>query len=599
MSDKKTSVSERIGLGRVIRRALGFRREEGGTMIVFGLTLFVMMMWVGGMAIDFMRFEHDRARIQYTLDRAALAAASLKQPLDCNDVAEDYFAKAGLENTTVHVEGECNLLSKTVVVSADTEVKSFFINLLGIKSMKAAASSTAEENIQDVEISLVLDISGSMGWTDATGSQTKLEALQTAANEFLGTLLTDDNKDRVSINIIPYNMQVNAGEDVLDLLNVTDEHDYSNCVDFESADFQTVEISADVASGGGGANLGDLSLDDGTGGVMGTADELQRTGHFDPYYTTINHPAVSYDNNARRAFVCSYDDPSEITLMSQDLVSLTNVVDGLSAGGNTSIDLGVKWGSYFLNPSANVLLGALPTGSTALTTHGLGEDEDGDAIDPDQSRIPTAFADRPYDYDRDRTIKIMVVMTDGVNTTQYTLDEDYAEGDSTLYMDENHNGSSSGTWLSHYKYRPGSNNNYFMSRGNYNEDYFSGSARHSYHDTKLTWPEVWNMMGVKYFSYYYNYVRDWDANQYYQTNDAVLDYIYAGTKNDRLDDACTAAKDEGVLIFAIGFEVSDASATVMQNCASSSSNFFRVEGQEISDAFGAIAQTIQRLKLTN
>ncbi len=599
MSDSKTSLVERIGLNRVVRRAFGFRREEGGTMIVFGLTIFVMMLWAGGMAIDFMRFEHDRARIQYTLDRAALAAASLKQPLDCEDVAEDYFEKAGLANTTVNVTGTCSQLSRTVEVAAETEVKSLFMNLMGIRSMKAAATSTAEENIQDVEISLVLDVSGSMGWDDATGNQSKLAALQTAANEFLTTLLTADNEDRVSINIIPYNMQVNAGEDVLDLLNVTDEHDYSNCVDFQLADFATVEISADVAGGGGGANLGDLSITDGTGGVMGTADELQRTGHFDPYYTTINHPSVSSDDNVSRSFVCPNSEASEITLMSQDLASLTDVVDGLSAGGNTSIDLGVKWGSYFLNPSANVLLSALPDGSTALTPHGPGFlDDNGDPARTD-SEIPAAFSERPYAYDRDRTIKIMVVMTDGVNTTQYTLDEDYAEGDSTLYIDENHPGESQGKWLSHYKWRPGSNNNYFMSRGNYYEDYFSGSPRHSYHDRKLSWPEVWNMMCVKYFANYFNYVRDWNSSEYYNTRDDVMDYIYASSKNTRLDNACTAAKDEGVLIFAIGFEVSDTSATVMRNCASSASNFFRVEGQEISDAFGAIAQTIQRLKLTN
>ncbi len=574
MSGSKGNRMKRLGIGRAMSRAKGFRRDEGGAMIVFGLTIFVMMLWVGGMAIDFMRFEHDRARVQYTLDRAALAAAALNQPLDCEDVALDYFNKAGLDTTAINVVGDCNNLSKTVQISARTEVKSMFLNLLGIDEMVASGTSTAEESTQDIEISLVVDVSGSMGQLDNTGSQTKLASLKVAANEFMATLLTADNADRVSINIIPYNMQVNAGEDVLDQLNVTDEHDYSHCVDFAADDFETVEITDDVA---GALSLGEISLD---ASPMGNTNDLQRTGHFDPYYTTIDHPNTSSDDNVSRSFVCPVTDASRITLMSQNLPRLQDRINALTSGGNTSIDLGVKWGSYFLNPKAELVLDGLPSDSDNFTDGGR----------------PTVFDNRPFDYDRDNTLKILVVMTDGINTTQYSLDEDYAEGDSTLWWDPST--SEASTWLSHYKQRPGWNNDYFMSRGDYYEDYFSGTRRHASHDERLTWPEVWAMMGVKYFAYYYNYARDWDADEYYDTRNAVMNYTYAGEKNDRLNDACTAAKDEEVIVYTIGFEVSDESAVVMENCASSASNFFRVEGKEISEAFGEIANAIQRLKLT-
>jgi len=156
MSGSKGKKMKRFGPGRVMRRAMGFRREEGGAMIIFGLTIFVMMLWVGGMAIDFMRFEYDRARVQYTLDRAALAAASLSQTEDCEDVALDYFEKSGINTSQVNVVSDCvDGISKTVQISARTEVKSMFLNLLGIDQMVASGTSTAEESTQDVEISLV------------------------------------------------------------------------------------------------------------------------------------------------------------------------------------------------------------------------------------------------------------------------------------------------------------------------------------------------------------------------------------------------------------------------------------------------------------
>lgn len=571
MSGSKRSLLNRIGLGRVARRASGFKREEGGAMIVFGLTIFIMMLWIGGMAVDFMRFEHERAKVQYTLDRAALAAASLNQPLDCQQVAQDYFEKSGLDSSSVTVTGTCSNLSKTVTVDADTVVKSFFINLLGIDTMTASGTSTAEENIQDVEISLVLDVSGSMGWDDASGSQTKLAAMQTAAGEFVDALLIADNADRVSINIIPYNMQVNAGEDVLDLLNVTNEHDSSHCIDFDAIDFETIEISKEVELAAG---LGDISLDGTT--VMGTVDDLQRTGHFDPFYTTKDHPNTSSDDDSTRLWNCPISEESEIMLMSQNAQELKDKINDLTAGGNTSIDLGVKWGSFFLNPNAEPLLDNLPSDSSQLTTGG----------------VDAAFQDRPFAYDRENTIKIMVVMTDGQNTTQYKLDEDFATGNSDVWLDPD------STWLSHYKVRSGWNNDYFMSKGDYNNDYFNGSRYNHGDDERLSWQELWEIVGIKYYTYYYYYARDWNANDYYNRVDEVLDYVYAGEKNNRLSDACDAAKAEDIVVYTIGFEVSDTSADVMEDCASTPSDFFRVEGTEISDAFGSIAKTIQRLKLT-
>ena len=66
----------------------------------------------------------------------------------------------------------------------------------------------------------------------------------------------------------------------------------------------------------------------------------------------------------------------------------------------------------------------------------------------------------------------------------------------------------------------------------------------------------------------------------------------------RLNSVCSAAKNQEVIVFSIGFEVTDYSAGVMQNCASSANHFYRVEGLEIEYAFESIANQINQLKLT-
>lgn len=65
-----------------------------------------------------------------------------------------------------------------------------------------------------------------------------------------------------------------------------------------------------------------------------------------------------------------------------------------------------------------------------------------------------------------------------------------------------------------------------------------------------------------------------------------------------LSNICTTAKDQGIVLWSVGFEVSDSSAGIMRSCASSPTHFFRVEGVEITEAFKAIASQINQLRLT-
>ncbi|MEC9102176.1 MAG: hypothetical protein VX878_00040, partial [Pseudomonadota bacterium] len=65
-----------------------------------------------------------------------------------------------------------------------------------------------------------------------------------------------------------------------------------------------------------------------------------------------------------------------------------------------------------------------------------------------------------------------------------------------------------------------------------------------------------------------------------------------------LQHICDAAKNNGILIYSIGFEISNTSAQAMEDCASSPSHFYRVEGVNISDAFSSIARQLVQLRLT-
>lgn len=462
---------------RLAGRTRGFGREDSGSMIIFGLTIFIMVMIATGMAIDFMRHENMRTRLQATLDRAILAAADLDQTNDPADVVEDYFAKSGLDNYDLTVDVQEGLNYRTVTASATSTVNSMFLNMVGIDSIDAPAGGAAEERINNVEISLVLDISGSMDSND------KLENMQRAADEFVDTMITPDTKDLVSISVVPYTGQTNAGETLFNALNVNQVHDYSYCVEFEQSDFQTVPLS-----------------------FSKQYEQAQHYEYSSRYYG-------SWANYKIQNPWCSDKETEEIKAFQNDNGSLKTVIDSYAPRTATGIHYAMKWGAALLDPSMR------PVVSSMIAT--------GD--------VDASFEGRPSNYDDEETVKVIVLMTDGMNVNQYRI-KNWAYNSTSEYAH----------WAKYSLWYYLNNYVYWKNRGDY----------------------------------------------YYRKNTSA-------TADARLADICQASRDAGIIIFSIGFEINDNpyAKGVMSNCATSDSHFYAVEGVEISDAFGAIARTINQLRL--
>jgi hypothetical protein len=65
--------------------------------------------------------------------------------------------------------------------------------------------------------------------------------------------------------------------------------------------------------------------------------------------------------------------------------------------------------------------------------------------------------------------------------------------------------------------------------------------------------------------------------------------------------ACDAMRAKGVRVFTVGFKLSEARAIqTLKNCAADPRNFFEAtSGDELRDAFAAIAQQSNNLRLTH
>ncbi len=536
-----------------------FCRHEQGTMLPFAMAIIILMLLMGGMAIDVMRAETQRTQIQYTQDRAVLAAASMKQEETAQDIFDSYFDKEGIPQfTPTAVVEEAENFRRVFAIYDEDQIPTIptgFIDELGIEYFTTPAASAAEDGIGKVEISLVLDVSGSMGWASQSG-QSKIQDLQDAAKDFVDTLLLEreDDDNTYSISIIPYSTQVSAGEDLLSRYNVTAEHNYSNCVDFDASDFQQTAIDPE-----------------------GT--QLQRTGHFAPWVWNTGSNGYrlppSWINR-----ICAPDtdidgDDSEISRkilpLSDDIDTLKDYIDAMVAAGATSTDIGVKWGTALLDPSAQPVIS--------------------DMISDDL--LDEKFEGRPYDYSEEHVLKVMVVMSDGQNTSQFFLDDNVASGNSPVWHRQD--GQNHRFWVFNDSlglYREMASNPYGQIIGDYGwKTGFSDGVR-------LTYPQLWRRAGMNFTSRLFGYAQRPEGSNYgYYGWPGHFSWMYTDEKDQRMFDICEAAKDQGILLYTIGFEVQDANAAKLTSCATTPAHFFRVDGVEISDAFASIAAQLIDLRL--
>ncbi|TDK51590.1 pilus assembly protein [Antarcticimicrobium luteum] len=558
------------------RHARHFARSEDGSLIVFAVYVFLIILMFGGIGIDLMRFERDRANLQYTMDRAVLAAADLDQTLDPETVVRDYLAKAGMSDFLTSVTVDEGLSYRTVSASASSTIATQFMHMTGVDTLTAPAASTAEERIDGVEISLVLDVSGSMN------SNSRLTNLKAAARDFVDTMADNTKDGDMSISIVPYATQVSTPAAFLSKFNVTQEQTYSNCVNFESSDFDTTAID--------------------------TSAELKRTMHFDPWHT---YDGRSYDPKRLVSRpVCEDAEAREMVVLQKDRETLKTFISNLSAQGNTSIDIGMKWGAALLDPSLNPVV-------TGLIGEGT--------VSPDFSARPEAFASGA-------TLKVIVLMTDGQNTSQYYVEDEFRAGDSTVWWNDQEEKYSVYFGLDSFdEDRDGitdeprffwpwndSWNDHAYGNGTYEETHYEKECesykrngrcrRYTTVETTITVSEPGSAEILTYGELWARTSLAWNAKNNYpwsMASQAWNDWYYGAfndvnstTKDTRTKAICDAAKAEGIIVFTIGFEAPWSGLEVLKDCASSSSHFFDVEGLEISDAFASIASSIRKLRLT-
>ncbi len=519
-------------------RCRRFCDDISGGITAFTIMVFILVFVAVGMAVDFMRHETYRAELQDALDRGVLAAAAFSQTVDAEQTVRAYMKSTNYVKHCYHLDPIKTVQttgSRVITASASCPLNTYFLKLVGIPKLDVLAKGTAIEGATKIEVSLVLDISTSMVINNSGGtSQTRLEVLQSSANTFMDLMFSGTNNNRLSMSLVPFAGQVNAGQTAFNYLNDTPAHSYSHCIEFDAADFTYFP------------NVnGDKLSDPATTAIKlppyKSRGQMQHF-NFSKFQNSLTGQADLYGPEG----VSNVDwgwcptDAQRIEYFATDKDVLKARIAGLRTHEATGTYYGARWGAMLLDPSANDLTASLVAANE---------------VSSDQSELPRSYSDVDVQ-------KFLIIMSDGSTTGQVRIpDHKY---DEQVEIDQ---------WASQLS----SNQNVDFQR------------------VDETGNVIFNGPTV-------------DGGF---TNDPAIASREAARIAFR--NICETSKDNGVVVFTIGFDIDPDLNTATQEqiasaaraksdlaaCATSSSHSYDVQGAGLLSAFSAIASTIQKLKLLN
>lgn len=367
--------------GGLVHAIGAFARHRGGNFaVLFGFAASVLALGVG-FSVNIAQMYNARSSLQGVVDAAvtstardlttgvikeADANASVQAFLDANSTAGILQANQ-IVLDTLAVDRTANTVRADVYVDL-----AFYFPLFNMGNMqRVAASTTALYSDKLVEVSMMLDITGSMR---KSGKKDKIGDLQAAASNAVSKLLQgnrDGNNPRVRVAIVPYAEAVNTGG-------------LSGTVFVEPRTGSKVPPPIDAAV--------PVSL---TPAPDKCATERKdKDGYADyssdgPYTRRLDNKNQVYLAKVNRDYRMGPCPAAALVPLTADEQKLLDTIDDFEAGGVTAGAIAAQWGYYMLSPSWR----------SAITDAGLGAG--------------------PANIDKRRVAKVAILMTDGQFNTAF------------------------------------------------------------------------------------------------------------------------------------------------------------------------------------
>jgi Flp pilus assembly protein TadG len=184
-----------------------FARARGGNVAMMWALMGAVLVGLIGITVDFTRAQMIRSQMQNAVDGAALAAArsEAQTPAQREAAARAFFETEMGDIASGATLVVAELPNRQVHVSATMPMPVSLARIVNDDDWILGVSSEAERSGVNIEVAMVLDVTGSM-------SGSRISALRTAASDLVNTVVRDVQTPYYSkVALVPYSMGVNVG----------------------------------------------------------------------------------------------------------------------------------------------------------------------------------------------------------------------------------------------------------------------------------------------------------------------------------------------------------------------------------------------------
>lgn len=340
---------------RLANRAQEFAGDQNGSIaIIFALSLVAFCLFVGA-GVDFGRWQAARQQTIAAMDAAVLAGGRI---LQLNDKDVTGAREAALKYYQENTKNRPEVIDDTIAFDAvdnntafaatgNAYIKTAFLGFANIPRLalldvsesqysKALLKAGGKENTP-VEISMMLDVTGSMGGT-------KIKDLKTAATDLVNIVISDSaNANPVRVAIVPFAEGVRLPSSANTKARGTPAssvtYTYSTRNGTSSISYYPTECVVERT----GANK--------------YTDVAPGSGNY--VMTLFNRAGGSYG-------ICGLPAADELVPLTNNKTTLTNKIANLVLSNTTAGQIGTAWTWYTLSPNWNSLWSA----SSAAAAYG-------------------------------------------------------------------------------------------------------------------------------------------------------------------------------------------------------------------------------------
>ena len=384
--------------------------EDGNVAMMFSATIVLLLTGIG-VAVDYSGMTRARTALQAQVDAGVLAAATVEIDIENNgngnafgneEQEREIRVQAAKEVISANgfdlqgIEPVLTLQESSVVLKAELEYKPFFGGILGFDKMRISADSESGlPKAQGVDIALVLDN------TDSMRVDGKMDALKHGAVRLVETIEGTGSESKIAI--VPFSRYVRINESL------------RTASWFEMPTEFDTEVSWQQAIRTGGS----CTRETRTRTVDGVEEQYERnvctgqtttyedrTGTFEsrwrgcvgtrvpPFSETddayshrvpglLNQVPKEHTGTSRNIYT---DCPAEIVPLTTEYDDLKTKINGMWTTDNTYLPSGLIWGQRVLSPG-----------------------------EPFDNTTPAGETEKR---------KVMIILTDGNNTTEIRQDAD-------------------------------------------------------------------------------------------------------------------------------------------------------------------------------